>query len=135
MSLFWNPTDITNNRRCVSNSPQHDCQCLNEIGQSRRVLKSWYTGGGPERGFRRCFVDGLKFRRGTCVCGAGYTESLLGNQWKPLSRSEVTNLIGNEHFMLANISLVPSAINNPQVNKVLTMTKRSKRVTLFFVLF
>ena len=105
------------------------------IGQSWRVLKSWYTGGGPERGFRRCFVDGLKFRRGTCVCGAGYTESLLGNQWKPLSRSEVTNLIGNEHFMLANVSLVPSAVNNPQVNKALTVTKRSKRVTLFFVLF
>ena len=37
------------------------------IGQSWRVLKSWYTGGGPEGRFRRCFVDGLKFRRGTCV--------------------------------------------------------------------
>ena len=28
-------------------------------GQSLRVLKSWYTGGGPEQGFRRCFADGL----------------------------------------------------------------------------
>ena len=27
--------------------------------QSCRALKSWYTGGGPEQGFRRCFVDGL----------------------------------------------------------------------------
>ena len=26
-------------------------------GQSRRVLKSWYTGGGPEQEFRRCFAD------------------------------------------------------------------------------
>ena len=26
--------------------------------QSWRVLKSWYTGGGPEQGFRRCFADG-----------------------------------------------------------------------------
>ena len=27
--------------------------------QSWRVLKSWYTGGGPEKEFRRCFADGL----------------------------------------------------------------------------
>ena len=29
------------------------------IGQSWRVLKSWYTGGSLERGFRCCSVDGL----------------------------------------------------------------------------
>ena len=28
--------------------------------QSWRVLKSWYTGGGSEQGFLRCFTDGLK---------------------------------------------------------------------------
>ena len=28
-------------------------------GQSWRVLKSWYTGGGKEQGFRRYFADGL----------------------------------------------------------------------------
>ena len=28
-------------------------------GQSRRVLKSRYTGGGPEQRFRRCSADGL----------------------------------------------------------------------------
>ena len=28
-------------------------------GQSRRVLKPWYTGGGPEQRFRRCFTNGL----------------------------------------------------------------------------
>ena len=27
-------------------------------GQSRRVLKSWFAGGGLEQGFRRCFADG-----------------------------------------------------------------------------
>ena len=27
--------------------------------QSWRVLKSWYTGGGSEQEFRRCFADGL----------------------------------------------------------------------------
>ena len=32
-------------------------------GQSWRVLKSWYTAGGPEQGFRRCFADGLKKKR------------------------------------------------------------------------
>ena len=28
-------------------------------GQSWRLLKSWYTGGGPEQGFWRGFADGL----------------------------------------------------------------------------
>ena len=28
-------------------------------GQSWRLLKSWYTGDGPEQRFRRCFADGL----------------------------------------------------------------------------
>ena len=31
-------------------------------GQSWRVLKSWYTGGDPEQGFRHCFADGLNQR-------------------------------------------------------------------------
>ena len=30
------------------------------MDQSWRVHKSWYTGGGPEQGFRRCFSDGLE---------------------------------------------------------------------------
>ena len=28
-------------------------------GQSSRVLKSWYTGGGLKQGFQCCFADGL----------------------------------------------------------------------------
>ena len=28
-------------------------------GQSWHVIKSWYTGGNLEQGFRRCFADGL----------------------------------------------------------------------------
>ena len=39
-------------------------------GQSRRVLKSWYTGGDPDQGFRRCYADGLN-QRFSSVCGAG----------------------------------------------------------------
>ena len=31
-------------------------------GQSWRVLKCWYTGGGPEEGFQRCCADGLNKR-------------------------------------------------------------------------
>ena len=31
-------------------------------GQSLRVLKSWYTAGGPEGGFRRSLADGLNQR-------------------------------------------------------------------------
>ena len=29
------------------------------MGQSWRILKSWYTGVGPEQGFQRGFADGL----------------------------------------------------------------------------
>ena len=28
-------------------------------GLSWRVLKSWYSGGGPEQGFTGCFADGF----------------------------------------------------------------------------
>ena len=31
-------------------------------GQSWRVLKCWYTGGGPEQGFQRCCADRLNKR-------------------------------------------------------------------------
>ena len=31
-------------------------------GQSWRVLKSGYTAGSPEQGFRRCFADGVNQR-------------------------------------------------------------------------
>ena len=41
-------------------------------GQSWRVVKSWYTGGAPEQGFRRCCADGPAF---SFVCGAGYQEA------------------------------------------------------------
>ena len=45
-------------------------------GQSRRVLKSWDTGGDPEQGFCRCYADGLNLRFNS-VCGAGYCCSNL----------------------------------------------------------
>ena len=38
--------------------------------QSWRVLQSWYTGGGPEQGFRCYFADGLNRKSGS-VWGAG----------------------------------------------------------------
>ena len=44
---------------------------FNLIGQSWRVLKSWYTDGGLEQGFRRCFADGLH-QKLSSFCGADY---------------------------------------------------------------
>ena len=43
-------------------------------GQSRRVLKSWYTDGRLEQGFRRSFADRLK-QKLSFDFGAGYTLS------------------------------------------------------------
>ena len=44
---------------------------FNLIGHSWRVLKSWYTDGAPEQGFRRCFADGLH-QKLSSFCGADY---------------------------------------------------------------
>ena len=40
-------------------------------GQSWRVLKSWYIGGGPEQGFWRCFRR-RTYTEFRFVCGADY---------------------------------------------------------------
>ena len=59
------PTDSTNYRKCVSNSPSTWLAITTNktkpflTGQSWRVLKSVYTAGSPEQGFRRCFADGV----------------------------------------------------------------------------
>ena len=59
------PTDSTNYRKCVSNSPSTWLAIMTNktkpflTGQSWRVLKSGYTAGSPEQGFRRCFADGV----------------------------------------------------------------------------
>ena len=41
-------------------------------GQSQRVIKSWYTGDGPEQGFLRCFTDGP-----SSVCVASSKSSII----------------------------------------------------------
>ena len=59
------PTDSTNYRKCVSNSPSTWLAITTNktkpflTGQSWRVLKSGYTAGSPEQGFRHCFADGV----------------------------------------------------------------------------
>ena len=59
------PTDSTNYRKCVSHSPSTWLAITTNktkpflTGQSWRVLKSGYTVGSPEQGFRRCFADGV----------------------------------------------------------------------------
>ena len=47
-------------------------------GQSWRVLKSGYTAGSPEQGFRRCFADGVNQSLHDFVCAqATYQLSLV----------------------------------------------------------
>ena len=45
--------------------------------QSWRVLKSWYTGEGPELGFWRCFADGLNQSLVSSVAQARLLHDLL----------------------------------------------------------
>ena len=57
------------------------------MDQSWRVHKSWYTGGGPEQGFRRCFSDGLK----GCISAVKFILFLI-----PVNARELRVLIRNE---------------------------------------
>ena len=60
-SLFWAPNRFNELTEVRFFSFHPDCQIDSGFltGQSWRVLKSWYTAGVPEHGFRRCFADGL----------------------------------------------------------------------------
>ena len=59
ISLFWAPNGL-------NELPEFPFNLIGKstmaflTGQSWRVLKSWYTCGGLEQGFRCCFADGLK---------------------------------------------------------------------------
>ena len=57
------PADSTNYRKCIFEFPFTliDKSTMGFLtGQSWRALNSWYSGGGPEKGFRRYFVDSLR---------------------------------------------------------------------------
>ena len=62
ISLFWASNGLNELPEilfeCLFNLIGRQTVALS-TGQSQRVLKSWYTGGDPEQGFRRCFADGL----------------------------------------------------------------------------
>ena len=68
------------------------------IDQLWCILKSWYTGGGPEHGFQCCFAD---LTRGfSSICEAGY--------W-PSSSSEIceyNKIITALYFKRSNYSKV-----------------------------
>ena len=59
ISLFWAPNGL-------NELPEFPFNLIGKstmaflTGQSWGVLKSWYTGGSLEQGFRCCFADGLK---------------------------------------------------------------------------
>ena len=59
-----NPKDRTNYRKYVLNFPFTLIGILTMTylkSQSRRVIKSWYIGGGQEQRFRPCLPEGLIF--------------------------------------------------------------------------
>ena len=57
------PMDSTNYRKSISNFLSswlaNRQWYLQQVNHGTRVLKSWYTGRGPEDGFWHCFTDGL----------------------------------------------------------------------------
>ena len=68
-------------------------------GQSRRVIKSWYIGGGPEQRFRLCFAEGLIFdlkKNGLDTCyffnfRALHIDTLWAFTWKIICHCLVKN--------------------------------------------
>ena len=63
--MFWTPNGLNELPEVRFEFPfnligDHDKQNKAFLtGQSWRVLKSGYTAGSPEQGFRRCFADGV----------------------------------------------------------------------------
>ena len=79
------PMDSTNYRKCVSNFPStwlairtKQNKGLFLTGQSWRVLKSGYTAGSSEQGFRRCVADGVNQR-------------LISSARRPYGRTTIPN--------------------------------------------
>ena len=65
-SMHRDPTDSTNLPEVRFQFPFNLIRKLTMAfltGQSWAVVKSWYTGGGPEQRFRRSFADGLNHFR------------------------------------------------------------------------
>ena len=61
-------------------------------GSLWRVLKSWYTGGGPEQGFQRRFADGLN-QTFTSVCGADtYSQVSQFTVWLQIKVAHYLNI-------------------------------------------
>ena len=61
-------------------------------GSLLRVLKSWYTGGGPEQGFQRPFADGLN-QSFTSVCGADtYSQVSQFTVWLQIKVAHYLNI-------------------------------------------
>ena len=62
ISLFWAPNGLNELLEVRFQFPFMLIGILAmafSTGQSWHVLKSWYTSGGPEQGFRPCFADRL----------------------------------------------------------------------------
>ena len=64
ISLFWAPNGVNELPEVRFEFPSMliGIMIMTYLnGQSRRVIKSWYIGGGQEQRFRRCFAEGLIF--------------------------------------------------------------------------
>ena len=79
-------------------------------GQSRRVLKSWYTGGGPEKGFWRWRADGINQKFSSAYGGflsQQVSRSLLLHEVKNcmtfLSYSPFSAQISNDTWLLLKV--------------------------------
>ena len=98
------PTNSTNYRKCVSNFLSfwlENGQWFSSTGQSWRVLKSWYTAGDPEQGFRRRFADRLNQ---SLVSSETQAQSLLGNR-KRTSEIEETFKVSVTFTLFASFCL------------------------------
>ena len=78
-------------------------------GQSWLVLKWWYLGGGPERGFWRYFADRLN-QKFSFVCGAVYVD--LIPHYRKSTLHEIKVLEINATWIKANLVKNDFHINN-----------------------
>ena len=74
ITLFWTPFGLNELSKMRLESPFNligKSTMAFLTGQSWRVFKSWYIGGGLKQGFRRCFADELNQSLVSSACGAG----------------------------------------------------------------
>ena len=86
------------------------------IGQSWRLLKSWYKAGGPEQGFRCCFANGLN-RQSLGLSAAQASERSERVKFLMRNKQTTTTTTKNECFKTVQSTFGSLTVSGQRVVK------------------